>query len=412
MHLRLAKRTRTLLLGSAIAFTCWLLLRPTAQLLAADSCDAYACSATNQGENEYYDCISQKKSCLEGKLQEVSSQKITLTNTLSVINSKISIQQLQIDQLVAEISGLEKEINSLSERISGLNLSLDRLSEMLVDRVRVQYQHTQVSPVRLLLSSGSFNEFVSQYRYLRQAGHQTALAMARAENQRIEYDEQKELKETKQTQVEKKRTQLESEKKQLDKQRAEQQFLLAQTKNDEAKYQEQLARTLAELQAIQSIIAGNGNETEVRNVEEGEKIASIIVGASACSNGTHLHFEVVKGGVNFDPAGFLKSIDAVWNNSPDGAFSFGGDWNWPLNDPAKINQGYGMTYYARVVRAYGGAPHTGIDMASKIADYSVKAVKPGKLYRGSIACGGGLLRYVRVAHKDSDWNTYYLHINY
>lgn len=379
---------------------------------AVDSCDNFQCSIEKQAENEYYDCISQKKSCLEGKLQEVSSQKITLSNTIALINGKISVQQLEIDQLVSQITTLEREINALSDRISGLNLSLDRLSEMLVDRVRVQYQHAQVSPITLLLSSNSFGEFISQYRYLRMAGHQTALAMARAENQRLEYDEQKALKETKQMQVEKKRNQLEAQKQELSKQRSEQQFLLNQTKNDEAKYQEQLARTLAELRAIQSIIAGQGNESQVRDVKEGEKIASIIVGSSPCSNGTHLHLEVVKNGMNFDPAGYLKPIDASWNNQPDGPFSFTGDWNWPLNDPAKINQGYGMTYYARVVRAYGGSPHTGIDMASKGADYTVKAVKDGTLYRGSIACGGGLLRYVKVAHKDSEVNTYYLHINY
>ena len=193
----------------------------------------------------------------------------------------------------------------------------------------------------------------------------------------------------------------------------QEQFLLNQTKNNEAQYQKELEKTLAEINAIQSIIAGKGNESDVGEVKEGDKIASIIAGSSTCSNGTHLHFEVVKGGVNYNPAGYLKSIDAQWNNSPDGSFSFTGDWNWPMNNAAKINQGYGMTYYARVRRAYGGAPHTGIDMASKSSgDYTVIAVREGRLFRGSIPCGGGSLRYVRVKHKDSDISTYYLHVNY
>ncbi len=392
-------------------------LVPQAQ--AIDSCENFQCNAEQQGDNEYYDCISQKKSCIEQKLSEVQTQKTSLTNTIAIINGQISIQQLQIDQLQAEIAVLERDITGLSERISGLNLSLDRLSTMLVGRIQAQYKSSQVSPMTLLFGSESFNDFMSQYRYLRQAGQQTALAMARAENQRLEYDEQKALKESKQLQVEKKKSQLESAKLQLSKQRSEQQFFLAQTKNDELKYQSQLAQSLAELAAIQSIIAGNGDESKVRDVKEGESIASIIQGSSPCSSGTHLHFEVVKHGVNFDPTGFLKSIDAVWNNQPDGSFGFGGDWNWPVNDAAKINQGYGMTCYARPGcyyprGAYGGSPHTGIDIASKSYDYTVKAVKDGVLYRGSIGgChGGGLLKYVRVEHKDSDINTYYLHVNY
>ncbi len=123
---------------------------------------------------------------------------------------------------------------------------------------------------------------------------------------------------------------------------------------------------------------------------------------------------MVKNGTHRNPAGYLSSISASWNNGPDDSFAFTGDWDWPVDNPAKINQGYGMTYYASVRRAYGGAPHTGIDMFSKSSgDYSVRAVKDGTLYRGSISCGGGLLRYVRVDHDDGDeMSTYYLHVNY
>ena len=236
--------------------------------------------------------------------------------------------------------------------------------------------------------------------------------MTTAELQRVTYDEQRLQKETKQTEVEKKRTQLERERGTLAKEKQDQQHLLNETQNNEAQYQKELAVTLNELNAIQSIIAGNGSESTAGAVKQGERIASIISGASTCSTGTHLHFEVTKNGVTFDPAGYLKAISAQWNNSPDGAFGFGGEWDWPVNDPAKVNQGYGMTYYARVRRAYGGAPHTGIDMASKSSDLTVKAVRDGTLYRGSIACGRGQLRYVRVKHNDSDISTYYLHVNY
>ena len=42
----------------------------------------------------------------------------------------------------------------------------------------------------------------------------------------------------------------------------------------------------------------------------------------------------------------------------------------------------------------------------------VKSVKDGKLFRGSISCGGGTLKYVHVKHKDDGYDTYYLHVNY
>ncbi len=236
--------------------------------------------------------------------------------------------------------------------------------------------------------------------------------MQLTESQRLVFDEQKQLKEKKQNELAVKKAQLSKQQDQLKKQKADQQFLLKQTQNDEARYQSELAKTLSELQAIQSILAGQGNETKVRTVQEGDMIASIISGASACSTGTHLHFEVSRGGAMANPAEFLRSADITWNNQPDGSFGFNGSWRWPLSDPARITQGYGMTYYAAVKRSYGGAPHTGIDMLSKNGDLGVKAVKPGTLYRGSIKCGGGLLRYVRVEHSGENISTYYLHVNY
>ncbi len=59
--------------------------------------------------------------------------------------------------------------------------------------------------------------------------------------------------------------------------------------------------------------------------------------------------------------------------------------------------------------AYGGAPHTGIDMVSKDGNLNVKAVKDGVLYTGAIGCGGKSLYYVKVEHKDSNLSTLYLH---
>lgn len=396
----------------------WTLLLLTAAWLSpgvrAEDCNAILCDKNAMGEDEYLSCNRRKQDCLQGKIKEAQTAQITLSNTISILNGQIGVQELQIAQTETEISLLEKQIVALSDRIEGLNLSLDKLTTVLVKRVTEHYKRSYVNPMLVLVTRGSLSSVLSEYKYLQLTQQQTAEAMQRAETQRITYDEQKTLKEETQTELETKQAKLQQQQGQLTKQRSEQQFLLTETKSNEAKYQAELAKTLAELEAIQSIIAGRGNESGAGQVNEGDRIASVIVGASACSTGSHLHFEVAKDGTHRDPAGYLKSIDANWSNSPDSPFGFGGSWNWPVDDPARITQGYGMTYYARVRRAYGGAPHTGIDMISKSSgNYAVKAVRKGTLYRGSIPCGGGLLRYVRVEHSDDPGiSSYYLHVNY
>lgn len=396
-----------------IGFVLLILLGSSVVPLRANECEDISCSQENLSEDEYLDCNRSKQSCWEAKINEAKSAAVTLNNTISILNGQISVQLLQIDQTKAEIGALENQIAELSQRIEGLNLSLDKLTTVLVKRVGEHYKRTHTNPLLSLVARGSINTFLSEYKYLQLTQKQTAEAMQRAEAQRLTYDEQKTLKEEAQTQLEVKNQQLLAQQNTLTQQKRDQEYLLTETKSNEARYQQELAKTLAELEAIQSIIAGRGNETAVGGVNQGDKIATIIAGASPCSTGSHLHFEVAKDGTHRDPAGYLKSIDATWNNQPDGTFGFSGSWDWPVENPAKINQGYGMTYYARVRRAYGGAPHTGIDMFSKTSgNYTVKAVKTGDLYRGSIPCGGGLLRYVRVEHQEDGISTYYLHVNY
>lgn len=395
----------SLLLSALPLFLGMFLLFGHAFPVAAEECGC------QPGQDELA-CTKAKRACLEQKISEKQSQAQTLSGIISVLNNQISVQELQIRQTQLEIAKLESEIDQLGNRIAGLDVSLDRMSLVLIERASTGYKRRNANPFFMLVSSDSIQGFVSRYKYHQQAQTHTTEIMKQAEAQKLDYDQQKALKEEKQTEVEEKRKLLQTQQGELTKQRADQQTLLTQTKNDEKRYQDELAKTLAEQGAIKSIVAGRGNEEKVGDVKEGDKIATVIQGASTCSNGTHLHFEVVKDGVHNNPSSYLSSISPNWNNSPDGTFGFGGDWDWPLNNPAKINQGYGMTWYARVRRAYGGAPHTGIDMMSKNGDTTVKAVKDGTLSRGGIACGGGILRYVKVEHNDSSISTYYLHVNF
>jgi len=144
-------------------------------------------------------------------------------------------------------------------------------------------------------------------------------------------------------------------------------------------------------------------------VGAGERIATIISGASACSTGTHLHFQVAEGNEVKNPLAYLRSISLIDDSGGD-SHEASGSWDWPLNEPIKFNQGFGANTSAIRARIVWYDFHTGIDVASD--DRVVKAVKSGTLYRGAIACGGGTLRYVRVDHDENNLDTYYLHVNY
>src|SRR3989344_4497683 len=289
------------------------------------------------------------------QISRLQSQATTLANEVAQFNARIHLTELKIDQTQAQIT-------LLGGRIDQLETSLDNLSNAFNSREGETYKLTRLEELEALLA------------------------------------EQKAV---------------------LDQQKAAKASLLALTRNDEKRYQQLLSAARAEFEAIQAIIAGQGDETEVGHVSTGSRIASIIQGPSCNSSGEHLHFIVSKGSSTENPFSYLKPGIGYLNCSGPGecsegdAFNPSGSWDWPINPTVRYTQGYGSTWAVRnswVGKIYSF--HNGIDINSESSS-EVKAVAPGTLYRGSVGGSNGCrLRYARVKHESDGIDTYYLHINY
>jgi peptidoglycan hydrolase CwlO-like protein len=381
----------------------------TSSLQAWAQGDVKDCDQFKEDEEKYAQCLSEIKKILESKISETRSQAQTLTNAINFTNNQIQLQKVQIYQTQTEISLLEKELANLNERIDGLVLSLDRLTEMLIVRVQASYKQTRTNPVIALFTNSSFSDFINQYKYLQQAERQIARAMQEAENQRLLYDEQKNLKEIKQAQLEEKRSQLDTQRLELERSRQAKQKLLEDTRNDERTYQALLQKAKAELEAIEAIAAGKGIEEKIKDVKQGEKIATVISGASCNSSGTHLHFVVKKNNINQNPFSYLQTVEH--ENVSNDPFNPSGSWAWPLKPPIRLTQGYGYTWAINntwVGRIYRF--HNGIDIVSKNS-VDILSVHDGALYRGRYDAGCSL-KYVKVVNEEEKLETLYLHVNY
>lgn len=362
------------------------------------------------------DDLNQKKTDLTQKIEEWESEvkktreKIeSLRGQIAYMDSQAQLAALKISQTINQIEILEVQVEELSKKIGILNVSLDQVSALFINRVVATYKAGRYSSLDLLFSSKGFAEFFRRARYLKAAQTHDQEVLITMEEIRLDYDHQKQEKEAKQKELEALKEQLAQQKLALEQQKKDKEYLLKLTQNDERRYQELIAEALAELQAIQAIAAGKGQEKEMGVVGQGEKIASIISGRSPCSTGTHLHFEVREGDSVKNPFSYLSPTSII-NDSGGDQYSFGGNWSWPVDSPVRLTQGFGSnTWWIRTgIAPYGF--HTGIDIVSD--NLSVKAVREGVLYNGSIACGSGYLRYVRIEHKEGNFSTYYLHINY
>lgn len=349
-------------------------------------------------------CPTGDATCLNKVISDCGAKVSTLQNQANTLKNQVAQFDIQIRLATLKIQETEEKISLLGGRIDQLEESLTSLTRAFTSRAVETYKLSKFeNNFAFILTASDVNQAVSRFHYLSKIQEEDRSLLERLQTAQTVYKGEKVDQESLQKE-------LEQQKKSLSIQKTAKAQLLQITKNDEKKYQDLLTKARAEIEAIQSIVAGHGKEVEVRKVNEGERIAAVIPGSSACSSGGHLHFEVVKDKIHQNPANFLSGKNIVWDNSPDGQFAFTGTWPWPLNDPIRITQGYGMTYFAANLHYYGGGPHTGIDMVNP-GDYTVKSVKPGTLFQGSIACGGGSLKYVHVRQDDA-YDTFYLHVSY
>jgi len=342
----------------------------------------------------------------QSQINKLKSQANTLANQIAQYNAQIKLTTLKITQV-------EEKIVLLGGRIDQLEVSLTALTSAFTNRAKETYVMARMGdPVLLLVSAQDLSGAVSRFHYLKRIQEADRDLLFRLQTAQSSYVEEKDDQETL-------KQELEAQKTNLANQKAAKDNLLKITKNDEKRYQELLAAARSELEAIQAIIAGKGQETQMGPVAQGQRIASIIQGASCNSSGPHLHFMVSQGGAVQNPFSHLRDGISYDNcsgpscGSPDGdPFSPSGSWDWPIAPTIDFSQGYGVTWAVRntwVGSIYGF--HNGIDIDSPSSE--VKAVRSGVLYRGSYVGGSGCaLRYVRVDHDENELETFYLHINY
>jgi len=365
-------------------------------------------------DSSIQECRDNKKtveecpSYLQDKINLLLGQAKTLVSQIAIMDSQINLTEARIEANKKEILDLTLDIDTTTKKISKLSDSLNKIAEILINRIVATYKAGRVQPLEILLSSSDASNLLAKLNYLRIARDHDKKLMVDVQQTKNDYTNQKDIYEEKKKKVENLKKQLEAYIDQLSQEKQGKKELLSQTQGSEENYQQLLAQARAEYEAIQGIVAGNGTETEIGSINQGDTIATVIQGVSCNSSGTHLHFTISRNSVAENPFNYLKSVDYT-NDSNGDVFNPSGSWDWPISPPIHFNQGYGITWFVNVYHAYPF--HNGIDIDGPSS--SVKAVKNGTLFQGSYSGNGGCsLKYVRVHHADDSLDTFYLHVNY
>jgi len=341
---------------------------------------------------------------IQNRIKQYEDELDRLGKQAQTLSLQILHYDAQINLTAAKIEQTESEIEDLKGKIGRLEDSIGSLSTLFSLRVVETYKTRKLGdPLIYLIATHDLNGLLLRLQYLKIIQQHDRDLLFNLQSAQTTYQGEKE-------EFEDLQKKLEDQKNQLDSQKKEKANLLFVTRNNEKKYQELLAAARAEL----AVALGQGTETYLRDVSEGEIIGHVIPTASGCSSGQHLHFEVHQGSSIQDPNNFLKPISFSYTYPPEQYSYFGtinphGSWNWPMDEPIEINQGFGSHGFAKTF--YPGGVHNGIDLDSSSSTL-VKAVKGGKLYAGSYVCSGklaGTLLYAKVDQGDGI-TTWYLHM--
>ena len=343
---------------------------------------------------------------LKNKISELQNTENSLAKQISLINSQIQLTTLRITSIQSAIAKLSTEIVQLADEIERLEDLLNRRSELVLHRIPESYKRKVISQFGAVFLSQNFSDFLSRIKYVEVVQKQDAQLLFQLKATQNNFSERKNLREDKRLEQESLQKELEIQSRELERQKREKQTLLEQTRNDESVYQRLLAGALAEKQAIERALV---DAVRVGPVKKGDPIALVgNTGYPGCSTGAHLHFEVRKNNSWVDPGSYLSS-KSVYDEQTNSDATFGsGSWDWPLEGPIRITQGFGKTPYSWRY-AYSGGIHTGFDMTSNTSSV-IRAPADGTLYSSSQPCGGSsIIKIKYIDHGDSTLS-FYLHV--
>ncbi len=197
------------------------------------------------------------------KANELHSAANTLSSQIQYIDTQIYLATLKIQETQDKIISTQKEIEILGSRIEGLDNSLSYLSKLLLNKVVAGYKKRTVSLLDILFDSQNATDVLDRIKYMKTAQDSNQKLLVQVQETKLNFDEQKQLREDKKKQLDALQLTLAQQKVNLEDQQVTKKNLLTATENSESQYQTLLDKAKRELSGFSAFTqsAGGGLTT-------------------------------------------------------------------------------------------------------------------------------------------------------
>jgi peptidoglycan hydrolase CwlO-like protein len=205
--------------------------------------------------------LKEIKAKCEEKLSQLAKQRNTLASEISYIDTQIYLTNLKVAETENKIEQTEKEIGLLNERIERIDESLNTLSKLLLKKIVADYKNKRISLLSIFLEADRIDDLVNRIKYIKTTRENNQKLIIQVQNAKINFEEQKKLREEKKAELDNLKLLLAKQKTDLLNQQNAKRKLLADTQNSEAVYQQIVAQARAQLASFISYVRSRGGAT-------------------------------------------------------------------------------------------------------------------------------------------------------
>jgi len=245
-------------------------------------------SSANAGKCDDYFSCNQEIERVKKEIARLQGLENSLENQIAYLDNQIYLTQLEIKAKGEEIKILSGDISDLSDRLVRIDAFLDYQEDIFVSRARAAYTSDQLSSFDIVLAADELDDAFRKIKYLKILEEQDRLTLEEMHETRTSFKEQKTTLANKRGDVERLKTEVEDQKRSLTGQQAGKEGLLAETRGEEERYQNQLKLLEAERAAILAALRSKG--LRLGPVSKGDRVAT--QGNTGCSTGAHIHYSV------------------------------------------------------------------------------------------------------------------------